>query len=591
MKYYTPILTIIFIFSIYSFPVKAEEQEYFGLSMHGDTKYSSDAPYLDYVNPNAPKGGHIKIAAIGTFDTLNPYSIKGQAPENMNLVYDRLMRRTWDEPFTMYPLIAERVSISDDRSAVTFYINPKARFHDGSPITAEDVLYSYQTLMDFGRPNMRRIYKLVDRAEIKNSHEIYFHFGAGYDRETVMILAMMPILSKTWWSEKKFDSTITQRPLLNGPYKIKSFEVGRNIVYERVLDYWAADLFANKGHYNFDSITYEYFRDDTIALESFKKGEQDIRREWDIGKWQSAYSDAGDGIILDKISHARPERAHGFIFNMRRPPFDDDNVRKALSLAFDDHWVEKNLYHGAFKRINSVYVNSALAAPDILSPETLALVEGYKDTLPPEVFLPITHKDESFRKKLQQASTLLNDSGWIIENGVRVQKNSKVPLSFEIILSSLQEEKIALTYQRALERLGVKMNIRMLDSATFQDRKQNYDYDMIVFYWQNTLSPGTEQVLYWSCQSAKQAASFNLSGICNPALDAMSGAIANAQTYEELKSYTNIIDRILMQKNIMIPLFYNGVDYIAYQRNITRPQTTSIYGAVLETWWNTEQIQ
>ncbi len=595
MKYYTPILTIFFIFCISV--AHAQDTPLFGLAMHGQAKYAAPnetqpdetqkVTALDYANPNAPKGGHLKIAAIGTFDTLNPYSIKGIAPENMNLVYDRLMRRVWDEPFTMYPLIAERAEISGDRSEVTFHLNPKARFHDGTPITAHDVLFSYETLKEFGRPNMRRIYKLIDKAEIKNTHEIFFRFGEGHDRETVMIFSMMPVLSKNWWSSRNFDSTITETPLLNGPYRIKQSDIGQKITYERVPDYWAKDLFANKGHYNFDTITYDYFRDDTIALESFKKEDLNLRREWDINKWQSAYDNLPENYIRRETPHNRPERAHGFIFNLRTSIFKEHNIRKALSLAFDDQWVSKNIFHDEFKRIQSFYPNSALDGSKEINEQTLTLMKQWQNDIPAEAFAPSLRPTEktNFRANLKQAAELLEQSGWIIENGDRVHKDTKTPLTFEIILSTPQEEKIALSYKQNLSRLGITPTIRMLDSASFQERKKGYDYDMIVTYWQNSLSPGTEQLLYWSCNAANQQAQFNYSGICNPALDHFAAALANAKTYDELTSYAHIIDRILLTQNIMIPLFYKGADYIAHDQNIASPNITPTYGIVLETWW------
>ncbi len=559
IKYYTAIITISFIFI--TFPAAAAEK-IFGLAMHGQAKYSPSNAYLSYVNPNAPKGGALKIAAIGTFDSLNPYSIKGIAAKNMNLVYDRLMRRVWDEPFTLYPLIAEYVEVAQDRSSITFHINPKAQFHDGSSITTKDVLFSYETLKEHGRPNMRNIYKLVSNVEVLSAHKIKFTLGEDRTRETVMIIAMMPILSKAWWSEHSFDSTITQTPVLNGAYRIKESEIGRKITYERAPDYWAKDLFVNRGQYNFDSITYEYFRDDTIALEAFKKGDLNFRREWDINKWRTAYN----GMIKDNEQldspHQRPERAHGFIFNLRRDPFNDINVRKALSLAFDYEWIGKNIFHGEFKRIDSFFPNSSLK-------------------------YPVLHEkiDLSFRDKLKIASSLLQDSGWIIEGGSRINKDTKEPLSFELMISTKQEEKIALAYQKTLQRLGVDMKIRMNDSATFQKRKSSYDYDMIAFYWQNSLSPGTEQALYWSCAAASTPASFNFSGICNDKLDEAVKNIADAQTYGDLTNYAHEIDRILLSEHISIPLFYKNVDYIAHHKAIKHSDITPIYGAVIESWW------
>ena len=564
----------------------SEQQKAFGLSMHGQAKYSADSKNLEYVNPNAPKGGHIKMSVIGTFDTLNPFSLKGKAPTNMNLVYDRLMRRVWDEPFTMYPLIAKAYSIAPDRSWIRFWIDERAKFHDGSPITVDDIEFSFETLRDHGRPNMRRIYKLVKETQInKEQQSITFKFGKGYDRETAMILAMMPILSKSWWKDKDSNFTITQTPLLNGPYRIKSNEIGRNITYERVKDYWAKDLFVNKGQYNFDSITYDYFRDDTIALEAFKKGDFNIRREWDVSKWQSAYSDMNKNIIKENFIHRRPERAQGFFFNQRKPPFDDIRVRKAISLAFDNNWVSKNLYHGEFNHIQSFFPNSVLASNIKSSDVEKELLLPWKNKLQPSIFNASVNPKLTMRQKLKKSSDLLNKAGWIIENGKRINKKTKQKLKFEILLTTPQDEKIAITFQRSLERLGVHMDIRMADSATFQKRKQSYDYDMLAFYVQFTLSPGTEQTLYWTCKAADEPARFNYSGICNPALDYFAKGMGNAKSYDDLMRYAHIIDRIALSEYISIPLFYKNVDYIAYNKNILHPKNTPIYGAVLESWW------
>ncbi len=582
MKYYTPIITITFILCVFlQITANAQDHHLFGLAMHGEAKYNENSPHLDYVNPEAPNGGALKIAEVGSFDSFNPYSIKGKAAKNMGLVYDRLMRRVWDEPFTLYPLIAQSIEVPEDRSSITFHINPKARFHDGSPTTATDVLFSYETLKKHGRPNMRNIYKLVDEVKVIDDHTIYFSFGKGYDRETPLILALMPVLSKAWWKNHNFDSSMSALPLLNGPYKIKKAEIGRKITYERVKDYWAKDLFANTGQYNFDTITYDYYRDDTIALESFKKGDLNLRREWDISRWRTAYEGMNNSQQRRSAPHQRPERAHGFIFNLRRPPFDDINVRKALALAFDYDWVGKNLFHGEFKRITSYYPNSVLdGSADITNNGSLLAQEWQKYIKPYEQITPA-----STRENLRNANTFLNKSGWVIENGKRINNITKKHLTFELILSSAQEEKIALTYQRALERLGIDMNIRMMDSATFQKRKNSYNYDMIAFYWQNSLSPGTEQMLYWSCKAADTPSQFNYSGICNPALDHFASAIANAKTYSDLTNYAHIIDRILLSEHISIPLFYKGKDYIGHSKNVKYPEVTPIYGAVTESWW------
>ncbi|MFP4464478.1 MAG: extracellular solute-binding protein [Alphaproteobacteria bacterium] len=539
--------------------------EYHALVMHGQSRYHESSPHLSYVNPNAPKGGDIKIAAIGTFDTLNPFSLKGQAPQNINLAYDRLMRRVWDEPFTMVPLIAQRVSVPDDRSSITFHLNPKARFNDGSTITANDVRFSFETLKEHGRPNMRRIYRLIESVTTPGKHTIKFTLGEGYDRETVMILALMPVLSEKWWQERNFEQTVLEPPVSNGPYRITNVEPGRTITYTRNDNYWAKDLLANKGQYNFETITYDYFRDDTIALEAFKKGDLDLRREWDIGKWQSAYDDMSPDLTRQDFPHQRPEQAHGFIFNLRKAPFNDINVRKALNLAFDEEWIGKNLFHNQLNRINSFFPNSPLAAPIT------------QDRNPP-----------SLRERLRKADKLLKQSGWIIEEGKRIHKDTQEPLHFEILLSSIQEEKVALAYKNTLKRLGITPDIRMADSATFQKRKNLYDYDILTHYWQNSLSPGTEQMLYWSCEAAKKTAGFNYAGICSPKVEQYAAKIANAKSYDELTHYAHLIDRKGIEEQIFIPFFYKDVDYIAHRKTLQYPENTPIYGTVLESWWMTE---
>ena len=294
--------------------------------MHGKPKYGPENTHLDYANPAAPKGGTITMAGLGTFDSVNPYSIKGKAAEGLNLVYDRLMTRVWDEPFTMYPLIADKVIVPDDRKEMTVHVNPKARFHDGTPITADDLIFSFETLRDQGRPNMRRIYKLVSEVKKIDAATVHFKFGEGSDRETPMIIALMPVLSKTWWSGKTFDASTLEKPLLNGPYKIVEVDPGRRIVYERVKDYWAKDLLQNVGHFNYDRIVYDYYRDDTVAFEAFKAQNLDLRREWDAGKWATGYDfpAAKDGrVTMDALPHGRPEKVRSFIFNARRAPFDD----------------------------------------------------------------------------------------------------------------------------------------------------------------------------------------------------------------------------------------------------------------------------
>ncbi len=563
----------------------------FGIAMHGTPKYDENDTHIDYANPEAPKGGHITHAAIGTFDTLNPYSIRGKAAQGLNLVYDRLMARVWDEPFTMYPLIAQSYEMPEDRSEITFHLNPKARFHDGTRITADDVLFSFQTLKTEGRPNMRSVYRLVATAEKTGNNGVRFVFKDGYDEETALIIAMMPVLSKDWWAGRTFDATTLDIPNLNGPYTVESFDTGRSITYKRVEDYWAKDLLPNVGHYNFDRVTYDYYRDDTIAFEAFKAGETDIRRETDIAKWAGAYDfpALGSGeVIKEAIPHQRPEKAKGLIFNTRRAPFNDPKIREALSLLFDFDWANKNLFYGEYKRIKSFYPNSELAATGHPNDLELSILEPYREEIPAAVFGPAfepanASSQQELRTNMRRASALLKESGWSVIDGKQMKDGQ--PLAFEILLSAPEDEKLALHFKRSLDKLGINVNIRVLDAAAYRGRMNNYDFDMTLYYWLSSLSPGTEQILYYGCQAANEPARWNFPGICNPAIDAIAAAVAQAKSRESLVAHIRALDRILMWERYMIPLYYSGSDYFSYKNNVKHPENTPIYGAVLETWW------
>jgi len=540
----------------------AHAQELFGLAMVGEAKYGAKSTHLDYANPDAPKNGVLKQASIGTFDTVNPYTIKGNAADGLNLTTDKLMGRVWDEPFTLYPLIAKSVSVPEDRSSIAFTLNEKARFHDGSAITAQDVLFSFETLREFGRPNMRRLYQLAT-PEILDQGQIKFSLSGDYDRETVMILAMMPILSKAYWQDKDFNKTTLEPPLSNGPYRIKEIEAGRKISYERVPDYWGKDLLVNKGHHNFDVMTYDYFRDDTVALEAFKKGDLSLRREWDAGAWNNSYNfDALEKgyVVKENIEHGRAERIRGFIFNTRRPPFDDINVRHALNLLFDFDWANKNFFFGQYKQVNSFFPNTDLGNP-------------------------APSDSRAMREKMREASRLLDKAGWVIKNGKRIHTKTGAPFTFQILTDTPSAEKLALSFTRSLQKMGTEANVHVMDTAAYRARLNDYDYDMILYHWNSTLSPGTEQYLYWSCESAKTPSRWNYAGICDPSIDALAKAIPSAKTRSELQEMAQNLDSKLMSGQYFVPTYYNPYDFVAYWKPLKRPENVPLYGMVLETWW------
>lgn len=570
-------------------PQQAWAERVNGISMHGAPKYGADFSQLDYVNADAPKGGTLRLAKTGSFDTLNNNIITGTTAEGLEHLNDRLMQRVWDEPFTMYGLVARGIEVSDDRSHVTFYLRPEARFHDGTPMTAEDVKFSFDMLRQHGHPVRRRVYGLVSDVTITDPHTISFTFGTGYDRESVMILAMLPVLPKHYWEKADITKTTLKPPLGSGPYKIESVEPGRKITYTRVKDWWAKDLPVARGQYNFDTITYTYFRDDDVAVQSLMAGGYDLRRETDINNWllSETAKPVKDGrLIRDEISHQRPEWFKAMIFNTRRAPFDDIRVRKALGLMFNAQWVNQALFAGALKRLNSSFANSALAPQGVAQGAELQLLEPWRADLQPEVFGDVWKPPAgAARDRQREALKLLQEAGWTLNNQRMTNKATGQPLTFEILLSDPRDEKIALSYARDLDRIGITLRVRTVDTAQFTGRLEAFDYDMVVFRWINSLSPGNEQVNYWGSAAAANRGSRNYAGVSNPAIDTLADAIARTTTREGLVTACHALDRALMQGHYFVPLFYIGRDLVIHTPDIGKPAQAPIYGAVLESWW------
>lgn len=588
------LIPLILTFALPAFLSPARAADPFtGLAMHGEPKMAAGFTHLDYANPDAPKGGTFRQSVTGSFDTLNPFSLKGKSAQGLNYTYDRLMGRSWDEPFTLYPLIAQRAEIPEDRSSLTVYLDPRARFQDKTPITPDDVIFSFETLKEKGRPNMRTVYKLVDRVEKIGSDGVRFTLGPVHDRETVMILAMMPVLSKTYWRDRDFDKTTLKPPVTSGPYKITTVDPGRRLVLERDPAYWAKDLPINKGLYNFDKIQITYFRDEGVAFEAFKAGAVDLRLDLDPGRWATGYDfpamESGEAR-QEVIPHGRVERMWGFIYNLRRAPFDDLNVRRALALMVDYGWINQNIFHGQYKPTTSFYPNSSLAAQGLPTAGELDLLMPYRKDLPPEVFgeawKPAASGTlEAMRSAQKEADALLKKSGWVIRDGRRVNAKNGKPLSFEILLNAPEDEKVALSFKRSLGRLGIAVSLRTLDTAAFRDRLNSFDYDMTLYFWTNTLSPGTEQALYWGCEAARQEGRFNFSGLCNPASDFLAKRIPQVETREELETTVHALDRVLTWSHIAIPLFYSGKDLVASRKGFRHPGQVALYGNTMESWW------
>ncbi len=574
------------------------------IAMHGAAKYADGFSHFDYVNPDAPKGGTLKLGVTGIFDSLNPFIVRGQpalvlATGYMSLVYEPLIARSWDEPFSLNVLLAESIEVPDDRSSITFNLHPKAHWSDGQPVTADDVLFSFTTLRDKGRPNHRTYYKKVAKAEKLDERRVKFTFkrnaDGSIDREMPLIMGLMPVLPQHDWKDRDFNQTSLRPPIGSGPYKVSKVDVGRSVTYARDPDYWGSSVPAQKGMYNFGNIRVDYYRDDSIALQAFKAGQFDLRRETNPNTWVTTYDfpAAHDGRVkLESLPHHRTEAAYGFILNTRRALFKDPVLRAALAPTFDFDWINRNLFHGQYHRTTSFFPNSELAAPSLPEGKELEILNKYRDKLPPDIFTkPVTPPEstnagDSLRDNLLKSGAMLREAGYVLRDDQLYPPNSDRPVSFEILLSDPAEEKVALTWVRALKRLGISARVHTVDSAQYQARLAAFDYDVTVGKWINSLSPGNEQVFFWSSAAADQNGSRNYAGIKDPVVDALANAIPAATSREELVAATHALDRVLLAGHYVIPFYYLGADDIAYwNAHLHHPATMPLYGTVLESWW------
>ena len=580
---------ILFIFLV---PQIALANKMHGLAMHGMPNHGTEIKHLPYVNPDAPKGGTLRLGVYGSFDNLNRISFKGSRAAGLGYINDTLMRRVWDEAFTLYGLIAEFVEMPEDRSSITFYINPDAKFHDGSSITREDVLFSLETFQTKGTPNQKKTYGKVVKTEFVDDNGIKMIFINNDDKELPLIVAgFLPIVPKKYYENIDVTKTFLDIPLGSGPYKIKKLEPGRQIVYERVDDYWAKDLFPNKGQYNFDKLVYDYYKDSNVLLEAFKVGEYDYRREYNAKRWQTNYEfdavDRGD-VILQEMKNDRPTGMNALVMNSRKEIFNNSRVRLALSYAYDHEWINKALYNNAYTRTDSYFDNSPLASSGLPSKNELLLLNLWKDQLPEELFIktyepPVSDGSGTPRQNLRIAKKILEEEGWFIENG-KLMKNGK-EFSFEFLIVSPSVEKIALAFQKTLKVLGISMSIRTVDSSQYQARMLNYDFDMIKSSWNVSLSPGNEQQFYWGSEVGIKDGSKNYAGVNSPVVDDLIEKLIGAKTREELTTAIHALDRVLLWGHYVIPLYHSNTDRIAYWNFLEFPDEIPLYGIVIESWW------
>ena len=571
----------------------AEVEPRHGASMYGELKYGPGFEHFDYADPSAPKGGTVGLSAIGTFDSLNPFILRGTAAAGLALIYDSLTVQSADEPFSEYGLIAESIEIPEDRSWVVFNLRPEARWHDGVPLTAEDVAFSLDALRTHGAPFYRAYYANVQEVVVEGPHRVRFTFDGTVNRELPLIIGQLPILPKHYYENVPFDQTTLIPPLGSGPYRVVSLDPGRSIVYERVPDYWGAELPVNRGRYNFDRLRYEYYRESNVALQAFLAGEYDFRAENSARLWAQGYTgravDAAQ-IILEEIEREGGTGMQGFVFNTRRPLFQDPRVREASAYAFDFEWSNKTLFYGQYTRSRSYFSNSYLAAEGLPSPAELELLAPFRDGLDPRVFdtayaPPSTDGSGNIRSQLRTALGLLREAGWEVKDGVLTELATGRRMEFEILLDSPAFERVVGPFVSNLERLGVRATQRTVDPSQYRNRMDAFDFDMTVGLWGQSLSPGNEQRDFWSCVARDTQGSRNLAGVCDPTVEALVDSIIRAPSRDALVDAVRALDRVLQWGFYVIPHWHATSQRIARWDVFDRPEVLPTYGLDLWAWW------
>ncbi len=565
------------------------------IAMHGEPKYGNDFLNVEYIDINSLKGGSIVRSAIGTYDSFNPFILKGTSAAGIGALYETLTVGSSDEAFTEYGLIAKTIEWPDDRSWVSFIIREEAKWHDGKKITADDVVWTFNTLMEKGHPFYKYYYGDVSEVIKESDQKVRFNFKTNTNKELVLIVGQLPVLPKHYWKNKKFEETTLEIPLGSGPYKIKSFDSGRSITYEINKEYWG---FKNKipmkiGKDNFGTIRYDYYKDRGIEREAFKSGEIDFFSENSSKEWATSYSidSVKKGLIVKElIQHQNPQGMQGFAFNIRRDKFKDRRVRKALSMAFDFEWSNKNLFFDAYIRTDSFFENSELASSGLPTKEELNYLNPYFDYLPKEIFSeefknPITDGSGYMRQQLQEASNLLKESGWKLIEGKLINSNTKEIFSMEILLRSPAFERIVFPFKDNLEKLGIEVEVRTIDSAQYQKRMETFDFDMVVQTFSQSLSPGNEQRNFWGSDAADTNGSRNIVGIKNYAVDGLIESLINANDREELITITKSLDRVLLWNYYVIPQWHISSYRVLYWDFFNQPRVKPKYSLGFDTWW------
>ncbi len=569
-----------------------------GVDLYGSLKYPADFTHFDYVNPDAPKGGNISFAAIGTFDSLNPFVIKGTPAGGMSMLhpsmfYATLMAHSADEPISAYGYIAEDIEVAPDRTSVIFTLRSEAQFHDGSPITPEDVVFSFNILKEKGQPIYKAYYREVIRIEKLDKRRVKFTFASGDNKELPVIIGEFPILSKKYYQTHNFAKASMEIPLGSGPYKISKVDNGQSITYQRVNNWWGENLPVNKGQHNIDTIKYLYFRDDTVAFQALQSGECDFRMESSSKNWATSYTFPAvkDGNVKKlTVPHQSGQGMMGLAFNLRRPLFQDIRVRQALALLFDFEWTNENIFHSLYKRTNSYFANSELASIGLPSEKELELLLPHKKQLPETIFtqafkMPVTDGSGNIRPQLRQAKKLLQDAGWIVKNHQLVNAKTGQPFKFKILITQPNFERLLHGFIRNLKRLGIQAKMRVVDSSQYVARMDEFDFDMVPASILQSESPGNEQREFWHSKLANVKGSRNYMGIANPVIDELIEQIIDAPTREELVQRTHALDRVLLHNYYIIPLYHNDKYFLAHWRHLQHPDRFPKYAIQLSTWW------
>jgi len=564
-----------------------------GMSLFGDLKYAPGFTHFDYANPQAPKGGTMRYSAIGTFDTLNPFVINGVPAAGISMIFDTLAASSEDEPASEYGLVAKTIDLAPDKLSVLYTLRKEARFHDGTPITPADVIWTFNTLRAKGLPMYRSYYGDVTKVAQEGDYGVRFYFKSAKNRELPQIIGEMPVLSKAYWSGRDFEKPTLKPPLGSGPYTIQSVDPGRSITYSRVKDYWGADLPVNKGRYNFDTIRYDYYRDATIALEAFKAGQYDARVENSSKDWATGYDSPAvrAGLIKkEQIPNQLPSGMQGLGYNLRRPIFQDWRVRKALGYAFDFEWSNKNLFYGAYQRTRSYFDNSELAATGVPSGKELAILDKFRGQIPDAVFTkeydpPKYDGSGNIRDGLAKALKLLMEAGWTFKGEQLVNGKTGQPFEFEILLDNPQFERIVLPFVQNLKRMGITARVRTVDTAQYERRMETFDYDMTVVLFPESLSPGNEQRDYWGSKAAGEEGSRNLLGVNSKVVDALVEELIQAPDRASLVAHTRALDRVLQYGYYVIPQFHLAAFRVAYWDKFRRPAISPKYALGFDTWW------